>query len=303
MSSDAWETIRFCAPSVVTIGALLSGLSAIRFAADAEFHSSVLCTLLACVLDGLDGHVARYLNACTKIGFELDSLCDLANFGVAPPLIVYFWAKALPVDECRSENCSYDHAWIWCSCCVYAACCAFRLARFNVSGHEAEMNQQHLPAKPKKPPVAQAWKHNVLSRKLYFRGVPAPVGAAYALIPMMLRLSFLTSWIGNVGEVGAWAIGRRGTACTLIATGVLMVSTVPTLSSKMLKTTGEDTHLSSRGPLMFTAKAVAMMLASCIAWKFPIEIFLLMCIGHLLSIPVGWLIYYNFATDFSRQKS
>ena len=50
----------------------VSGLSAVRFASEGDFDSSVKCVLLACVLDGLDGHVARYLGtlrAPENVGF------------------------------------------------------------------------------------------------------------------------------------------------------------------------------------------------------------------------------------------
>ena len=54
---------------------------------------SLVFLFLSCLLDGLDGHVARRLDACTELGAELDSLCDLADFGVCPAFIVYFWAR------------------------------------------------------------------------------------------------------------------------------------------------------------------------------------------------------------------
>mmetsp|Transcript_156608 Transcript_156608/g.288778 ORF Transcript_156608/g.288778 Transcript_156608/m.288778 type:complete len:167 (+) Transcript_156608:2-502(+) len=166
------------------------------------------------------------------------------------------------------------------------------------------MNRGHLsPQGRGRPTVKQAWKHNVLQRKLYFRGVPAPVAAAYALVPMMLRLSSMEARLGAVGEVGAWAIGRRGTGVTLLCTAVLMVSALPTLSSKMLKMSGDDTHLRSRGLCSMILKGAALMALPVVAWKFIIEFFLLLSFGHMLSIPVGLVIYYKFATELFEKDS
>lgn len=241
------EALRYSVPSALTICALMSGLSAVRFAAEENFGTSVSCVMLAAVLDGLDGHVARYLEACTKLGFELDSLCDCANFGVVPALVVFFWAKTLPTAECRSDRCVGEDLALWVACCCYCACCALRLARFNVAGHAAQMDRSYLQAAgDRRPPVPKAVLHNFLQRKLYFKGVPAPVAAAYAVAPMMLHFSATYRAVTAAGRVGAWAMGRRGTAATLLITAVLMVSPLPTLSSKMLKTAPSDSLLRSR---------------------------------------------------------
>jgi len=292
------EIMRWCIPSVVTLGALTSGLSAVRYAAEEDFDSSVLCIMLAAVLDALDGHVARYLKACTKLGFELDSLCDLANFGVSPALVVYFWAKALPRHECRLEACRGDHTGLWIACCMYAACCAFRLARFNVTGHAEQMDKQHLNSEPgRKPSVPKAVLHNIWQRKMYFQGVPAPVAASYALTPLMLRFSRMPRAFGAVGEVGSWAIGRRGTGVTLIITALLMVAPLPTFSSKMLKTNRDDTHLRSRHIVSVVAKVLLGAALVFVSRKFPFEIMLLLNLLHFLSIPIANVLFYTCGVD------
>jgi len=292
------EMLRWCVPSLLTLGALVSGLTAVRYAAEEAFSHSVTCVMLAAVLDGLDGHVARYLGTCSKLGFELDSLCDLANFGVSPALIVYFWAKALPAEACLSNGCPVEHWVLWASCCVYSSCCAFRLARFNVAGHAEQMDQQHFspPTSPRRK-VPEVYVHNVLRRKMYFQGIPAPVAAAYALAPMMLRFSSMPLMIGGVGEVGAWAIGRRGTSLTLFGTGALMISPLPTLSSKMLKMDRNDSHLRSRHWARSALKALGFSLLCLSGWHFPFEILFGLVMFHLLSVPLGIFIYYGFAVD------
>lgn len=304
MLNQARWTVRWCTPSAMTIGALVSGLSAVRFAAEGNFEMSVKCVQAACVLDGLDGHVARYLGSTTKLGFELDSLCDLANFGVSPALIAYFWARALPVPPncaqagvgpwhstnslpCLGEGPSRGNL-VWAACCVYSACCALRLARFNVAGHAAHMEEQHLQARV---PVPAAVRHNVLTRSMYFQGVPAPVGAAYALSPLMLHFRNLPVWIGT------WWAGPTGTAIVLSVTGLLMLSPFPTLSSKMLKTNREDSHLRSRHRLSSVAKLFGGILTLTLGFYVPFDLCLVCVLGHLLSLPLGMFLYYFVATD------
>mmetsp|Transcript_47209 Transcript_47209/g.119513 ORF Transcript_47209/g.119513 Transcript_47209/m.119513 type:complete len:304 (+) Transcript_47209:105-1016(+) len=303
MASRLMGGLRICIPSTLTIGALVSGLTAVRFASEQDFQSSVTCILLACVLDGLDGHVARYLNACTKLGFELDSLCDCANFGVVPALVVYFWAKALPTVECRSDHCASELRMLWLSCCCYSSCCALRLARFNVEGRADEMDKSYLqPSEDKRPQVRKAVVHNFLQRKLYFHGVPAPMGAAHALTPMMLRLSESSQILGAVGVPDSWSIGRRGTAVTMIMTALLMVSPLPTFSSKMLKMDAEDSYLRSRHPLSRIAKASAFVLFCYLVWRCPFDLVLVLNLIHLISIPFGVLVFYGCASGDDKHE-
>lgn len=301
------EALKWAAPSILTIGALVCGLTAVRYSAEGDFGGCVKCIFLACVLDGLDGHTARALGTSSKMGFELDSLCDLANFGVCPALVLYFWVKSLP-DESNSLasmlGCAYTDcasSLEWAACCAHASCCALRLARFNVQGHAEQMDKQHLKSpKKSKPSVSSAIIHNVLQRKMYFEGLPAPMGAAYAMFPIALSLSRFPTYFGTIGQVGAWAVGRRGTAVTLFVTALLMVSSLPTLSSKMLKSERQDTHLQSRYAMSALLKPMlggGLMFA---VWRVPFESFLVLLLLHAASIPLGLAIYYGIAKEKTR---
>jgi CDP-diacylglycerol---serine O-phosphatidyltransferase len=144
-------------PNAITVGALCAGLSGVRFAIDGRFEMAVAAIVVAAVLDGLDGRMARLLNGTSKFGAELDSLSDFISFGVAPALIVYLWVLS---------------AWGgvgWIVALAYAVCCGLRLARFNAA-----------LAEPNQP----AWAGN------FFTGVPAPAGAGLALLPLMLQFEF-----------------------------------------------------------------------------------------------------------------
>ena len=146
-------------PNMLTITAICAGLSAIRFGVQGNYVLAVQLIVAACALDGLDGKIARLLSSDSKMGVELDSLADFVNFGVAPPLVIYFWA----LQDMRSA------AWI--SVLIYAICCVLRLARFNV-GIKAE--SEHELATPDK----------------CFVGIPSPAGALLVLLPMSVSFAF-----------------------------------------------------------------------------------------------------------------
>ncbi|WP_372804706.1 CDP-alcohol phosphatidyltransferase family protein, partial [Loktanella salsilacus] len=79
-------------PNALTLTAIGAGLSAIRAAVEHDFKTAALLLLFAALLDGVDGRLARMLGSHSKVGAELDSLADFVNFGVAAPLMLYFWA-------------------------------------------------------------------------------------------------------------------------------------------------------------------------------------------------------------------
>src|ERR1044071_9349963 len=76
-------------PNVLTLAALCSGLTAIRFSLQGELNLAVIAVFVAAVLDALDGRVARRLGVTSRFGAELDSLSDFLCFGVAPAPVLY----------------------------------------------------------------------------------------------------------------------------------------------------------------------------------------------------------------------
>lgn len=149
-------------PNAITVGALCAGLSGVRFAIDARWEMAVAAIVVAAILDGLDGRMARLLNGTSKFGAELDSLADFVSFGAAPALIVYLWVL---------------NGWGgvgWVIALGFAVCCALRLARFNTA-----------LADPNPP----RWAGH------FFTGVPAPAGAGLALMPMMLHFEAGPGWV------------------------------------------------------------------------------------------------------------
>ena len=142
-------------PNAITALALCMGLTGIRFAIGGEWEKALGAIILAGVLDGMDGRIARLLRAQSKFGAELDSLSDNIAFGTAPAIILFLW--------------SLQHApkFGWTAALALAVCCALRLARFNARLDAAE--QPHKSAG-------------------FNTGVPAPAGAGLAFIPIYLWL-------------------------------------------------------------------------------------------------------------------
>nr|WP_249200552.1 phosphatidylcholine/phosphatidylserine synthase [Thetidibacter halocola] len=154
-------------PNLLTVLAICAGLSAIRFASAGNYVLAVQLVLIACVLDMLDGRLARALGVDGTLGAELDSLADFLNFGVAPPLILYFWA----LGETRSLG--------WLAVLFYTICCVLRLARFNMQVHG---NGGAAPAE-------------------HFTGLPSPGGAMIVLLPMFVSFALLERPTAPVGIV------------------------------------------------------------------------------------------------------
>ena len=80
-------TLRAMVPNAITAAALCAGLTGIRFAIMGDWEKAVIAIILAGMLDGIDGRIARLLKAQSRFGAELDSLADNVSFGVAPALI------------------------------------------------------------------------------------------------------------------------------------------------------------------------------------------------------------------------
>jgi len=144
-------------PNMLTLAALCAGMTAIRLAMGGKWEASVEAIMVAAILDGLDGRVARLLNATSTFGAQLDSLSDFVSFGVAPGFVLYLWT----MQDVRSLG--------WAVALLFAVCSALRLARFNTQLTVAD------------PPLYAA---------KFFTGVPAPAAAGLAVLPMVGSFEF-----------------------------------------------------------------------------------------------------------------
>jgi CDP-diacylglycerol--serine O-phosphatidyltransferase len=109
-----------CANTVTLFNIVFGSLSLVSTLHE-DYQTAAIFILLAVVMDGLDGRIARKLGIISDMGKELDSLCDLVSFGVAPAILLY--AQVLY---------SFPYSLGLIAAIFYIMCGAFRLARFNV---------------------------------------------------------------------------------------------------------------------------------------------------------------------------
>jgi CDP-diacylglycerol--serine O-phosphatidyltransferase len=166
--------IRVLVPNLVTLLALCAGLTGIRMAIEGRLELALASIVLAAVLDGMDGRLARMLHGTSRFGAELDSLSDFVCFGVAPGLVLYVWG----LETLGSVG--------WIAALAFAICAALRLARFNVMLED-----------PNKPPFAGD----------FFTGVPAPAGAICVLLPIYLELIGLPRLMASPAVAAAYCLG------------------------------------------------------------------------------------------------
>lgn len=188
--------MRAVLPNAITAAALCSGLTSILFAIGGQWDKAVFAMIIAGLLDMMDGRVARLLKAQSRFGAELDSLSDSASFGIAPALVLYLWSL---VEAPRFG---------WLAALAYAICCALRLARFN-----AQIDVEEQPHKSAG----------------FLTGVPAPMGAGFAFMPIYLWLATDEAIFRDPWLVGPW----------LILVALMMVSNLATPSWKSLRPSGQ----------------------------------------------------------------
>lgn len=188
-------TLNKLLPNMLTMLALASGMTGMRFAIEGNFKAAVIAIAVAAVFDALDGRIARLLNAQSKFGEELDSLSDVVSFGVAPGMILYLW--------CLGQANTFG----WIAALLLGVCAALRLARFNTMiGLAAE-----------KP----AFAFN------YFTGVPAPAGAFLALLPLVATLEVGPGWFDTPWLVAPWAAGTAALMISALPTWSLKGLRIP----------------------------------------------------------------------------
>lgn len=177
-------------PNLITTAALLSGFYSIVASMDGHYIQAIYAIFLAALLDGLDGRVARAIGAQSPFGEQLDSLSDLIAFGISPAILMYSWSL-------------HGLGRIGLACCfVYAACAAFRLARFNVQIGVVD--------------------------KRYFIGIASPLAAI-----LVVCLVWVSKDYSTIFHVKDKAI-QIGYAVFMVVTGLLMISNMKYYSFKQM---------------------------------------------------------------------
>lgn len=227
--------LRAVVPNAITALALCFGLTGVRFGISGDWDKAVAAILVAGVLDGLDGRVARLLKAQSRFGAELDSLSDVIAFGVAPAIVLYLWSL------------SYVPKYGWVIALTHTVCCALRLARYNT---QIEMMEQ--------------------PRRLsgFLTGVPAPAGAAMALLPLIIWLGTDEwPWIARTYVVAPWTI--------LVA--LLMISEIATFGATAFRL-----RSSYRLPALLIIALVGASLLTA-----PWATLSILTIAYVLAIPLA----------------
>lgn len=140
-------------PSLFTAGNLMCGFFSIISTFNGEYVQAALFIIVAHLLDGVDGYAARLTKTTSQFGVEFDSLADVVSFGVAPAILVYYWAL-VPW-----------RTWGWLAACTYVVCGALRLSRFNVQARS--VGKSHFVGLPI-PAAAETITSTVLM--YYFLG-------------------------------------------------------------------------------------------------------------------------------------
>ncbi len=160
-------------PSAMTVLSVCAGLTSIRFALEHQPKAAMALIAAAAILDGLDGRVARILDAQSRMGEEIDSLADAVNFGVTPAIVLY--VTLLTTSPAG-----------WVAILLYAVCVVLRLARFN-----ALLDDGSQPA----------YTHE------FFVGMPAPAGAVSMIGLIGLKLQFGDGWWTSPLFLCIWITG------------------------------------------------------------------------------------------------
>ncbi len=120
-------------PNLLTTGAMFAGFYSIIAAINARYTEAAIAILIAGVLDGLDGRVARATHTQTEFGMHYDSMSDLISFGMAPAILVFMWSL-----QSLAALGNLPGKLGWLAAFLYCACAALRLARFNSQARVAD---------------------------------------------------------------------------------------------------------------------------------------------------------------------
>ncbi|MDR3285368.1 MAG: phosphatidylcholine/phosphatidylserine synthase [Holosporales bacterium] len=172
-------------PNILTLCGMCCGITGIHMAINEHCIFAIITVLFAIFFDGIDGRVARKLEATSRFGAELDSLSDFATFGITPAICVYVFALH------KIGNIG------WTIALLFAMSMALRLARFNVASIDGSNHQMFG----------------------FATGVPAPAGAYMLLWPLMIG-----QWLNmemNVILYAVWAVIVAGFTISRIPTFLL----------------------------------------------------------------------------------
>jgi CDP-diacylglycerol--serine O-phosphatidyltransferase len=206
--------INLLIPNTITLLGLCFGLSALKFGLNSNWNLALFAILFAMLFDVIDGMAARFLNATSIFGAQLDSLSDFVCFGVVPGFIIFLWS-----------NTYYNNMFCWVSVIFYIFSIVIRLARFNTDSIKSQDKDKNLNS------VSDFDKNNIENKKImnFFKGIPAPASAILALFPIILSNK---DGLGIVFDINFF---RFFLPIWLLLVSYFAISTIPTPSIKNIK--------------------------------------------------------------------
>jgi CDP-diacylglycerol---serine O-phosphatidyltransferase len=261
-------------PALITLMNGISGFASVMFASkaveviakggtgDKYFVYAAYMILVAMVADMLDGRVARMSRTTSSFGGQLDSLCDVISFGVAPAFLAVklLTSQIASVDISNPQFAEFLYRIVWLAGAVFLGCAAIRLARFNVENEEDE------------------------SAHMSFWGLPSPAAAGVVMSLVILYMDLPTEKLLS-GSAIDW--GQRTIVILLpavvIAAGLLMVSRFryPHLVNQWI-----------RGKKPFTTLLKVLVLIALVILCFE-AVLTVVFVGFAISGPAKWA-YYRF---------
>ena len=250
-------------PSLITLLNGLCGFASLAFAEREAFTQAGYMLLLAMIADVMDGRIARMSKSTSSFGGQLDSLCDMVSFGVAPAFLMlkileYKFANSLDLNIAVE---SFLHRFIWLSAAVYVSCAAIRLARFNVENEEDE------------------------SAHMSFIGLPAPAAAGVIVSLIIFHQKMITEFVQKSTETNSYYFWDNAIIYALpfliFATGLLMVSRIryPHIINQYIK-----------GKKPFAHFIRVLLAIGLIIWSMQTALVLIFC-GFAASGFLKWLYY------------
>jgi CDP-diacylglycerol--serine O-phosphatidyltransferase len=170
----------FLLPNALTTGAMFAGFYSIISGINGHYAAAAVAVVIAGVLDGLDGRVARLTNTQSEFGVQYDSLSDLISFGLAPALLAFNWSLSSLRDISPLAG-----KLGWLAAFLFVACAALRLARFNTQASSGD--------------------------KSYFQGLATPAAAG----TLVATIWFFTDQ-GISGETVRWLLWFETVALGLL---------------------------------------------------------------------------------------
>ena len=172
-------------PTAFTVGSMFCGYLSIWKSIHASFEWAAALILIAGVLDGLDGRVARMTGTASEFGKQYDSLADLVSFGVAPAILLYFWCLSGETDLQRLG---------FMTSFLFVVCGSMRLARFNLQAHIVDKRYfvgLPIPMAASVPATcALAAPHILLDRTGFFAAEAVTILLSYLMVSTIRYRSF-----------------------------------------------------------------------------------------------------------------